>query len=83
MTIATPHMQNRIALAERIDAYLDKHMPMATASNLMVLDEASWERIASLAGESKLSDGTITAVIALVRGQENLEAYVKNALARR
>jgi len=76
-------MQNRIALAERIDAHLSRHMPTATAQNLMLLDDASWERIAGLAGaKTAPSDGTITAVIALVRGKELLAAAVQVLLER-
>jgi hypothetical protein len=76
-------MKNRIALAERIAAYISENMPTATAQNLMLLDEASWARIAGLAGaKTTPSDGTITAVIALVRGKELLTIIVQTILER-
>jgi hypothetical protein len=75
-------MRNRIALAERIAAFIGETMPTATAENLILLDDASWERIAHLAGEAKLSDGTITAVIALIRGKELLTVIVQTILER-
>ena len=83
MTIATPHMRNRIALAERIAAYISENMVSVTAENLILLDEGSWERIARLAGaKTAPSDGTITAVIALVRGKELLTVIVQTILER-
>lgn len=66
------HMENRLAYAQRIITYLDHRLPVGwRAANLCVLNRASWNKIATLAGEDRMpAEGTISCIIAMCRGRE-------------
>lgn len=75
------HMENRLAYAQRIIGFLDAHIPNAKAANLCVMNRASWNRVADLAGESAHpAEGTISVVIAMVRGRELAVDALQGAL---
>jgi hypothetical protein len=73
-------INNRITYAQRIVTFVDREMPGASAESLTMLGEASWRRIANLAGERVPSDATVSVVIALVRGRELAAEAVRSAL---
>ena len=77
------HMENRLAYAQRIISFIDKHIPSAKAANLCVLNDASWYRIARLAGEANMpSKATISTVIGLVRGRELAIEAIQTSLGQ-
>lgn len=75
-------IENRLAYAQRVIAFMDTHIPQAKAANMAVMDHSSWNRIATLAGEQRMpSKSTISAIIGMVRGRELAVESIKSSLA--
>lgn len=75
------HQENRLAYAQRIIKFMDKHVPSAKAANMCVMNDASWHRIAKLAGEERLpSRATISTIIGMVRGRELAIEAIQDSL---
>lgn len=65
------HQENRLAYAQRIIKFMDKHVPSAKAANMCVMNDQTWHRIARLAGEERMpSKATISTIVGMVRGRE-------------
>lgn len=73
-------INNRIAMAQRLVAYIDREMPEASSDSLALIGEMGWRRIANLAGERVPSDSTVSVVIALVRGREMAADAIRKSL---
>lgn len=76
-TIHPSHMKARLAYASRILAFMDKHVPSARAANMAIMNDASWYRIAELAGEErKPSKATISAIVAMAHMREEMARVI-------
>lgn len=65
------HVQNQLAYAQRIIAFMDQHIPRARVANMAVMNDASWHRIARLAGEEHMpSKATICMILGMVAMRE-------------
>lgn len=75
------HLENRLAYAQRIIRWLDKHVENHTAASLALFNRATWDRIATLAGEErKPSEATISTIVGMVRGKELMAKALGKAL---
>lgn len=81
-----PHPQeieNRLAYAQRIIAFLDQHVPHAQAANLAMMNRASWNRTCSLAGEAHMpSLATISTIVGMVHGRSLAVEAITGSLAQ-
>lgn len=69
------HMENRIAYAERIIAWLDENIAPFKAGNLAALNGPTWDRIATQAGEKTMpSKATVSCIIGMVHMRETIAA---------
>lgn len=76
-TVHPNHQENRLAYAQRVIAFLDKHVPSAKAGNLAAMNDATWYRIARQAGEERMpSKATISCVIGMVFMREQMLAQL-------
>lgn len=67
-------IENRIAYATRVVAFLDRHLPTARAANIAVMNQASWDRIADLAGENHPSKASINMITGMIVMRESIVA---------
>lgn len=76
------HQAARLAYAVRIITFLGEHIPRAKAANLAVMDDASWYRICTLAGEKNMpAKATISTIIGMVYGREMAIEAIQASLA--
>lgn len=67
-------LENRIAYATRVVAFIDEHLPAARAANVAIMNQASWDRIAQLAGENTPSKATINMIVGMLVMRESIVA---------
>jgi hypothetical protein len=73
-------MENRLAYAYRLIAWIRGAMPSARAANLTSLREGTWESMAVQAGENPPGVATISTIIAIMAEQERAAAAMADAL---
>lgn len=74
------HMENRIAYAERIIAWLDANIGEFKAGNLAAMNGATWDRVATQAGEKTMpSMATVSTIVGMVHMRATISRQAATA----